>query len=819
MAPYFDGPAVTSVGPDGVTGSHLSPIQDINHLVSTELGAPATYGRFVYAQASAAGFGIAVGSTGSSAYSGLGAAASFAFANSCWDDDGLLYAATVNTTTGAVSVYCVSSTGSVLWTNTTLTCITGANRNVSGMVICGNFLFVAIRKSAGSAAGACIVAKLYKANGVMHTAAWKSLAGLSWSTNSVNCLAALGTDVWMESTYDGGFILKAGHDDGVGPGGYNGYLFYNQGSGLTNNNKSKLVTDGVGMYVIASTATGQIKKLGANLGAGNAAALIWSSTACDPCNSITYDKKTSQLIALATVAPMVRKINLSTGALTTSAIPTTTSFDDIDCDSQGTFVMWKNSQAAGDVQGLSSTLGTLWGPSTLANALHVGASVNKGTNTVTPPTTGARFIRPLLVSGGELRRFSTTGTTVITGGGSFNSTTPQIFSAQNGLNMFYVDGGASYFYYKGSTDTVVPWVATTGTLPVDTPVPSAARLIATWRGRSVLSGFRSSPQMWYMSKQFDAFNWEYSPATTTQTQATNGNVSNAGLVGDYINCIISYTDDTMLFGCDHSLWILTGDPMVGGQFDNVSDTIGMLWGRPFAKDPFGQVYFMSNTGAIFKMTPGALPQPVSQNILKKLENVDLSTVVVRMAWSLQYQGLHVFVTPLNLNTPAQHFFYEERTGAWWVDRFHWKYHNPFAVHVYDGDAAEDRHVMLGGKDGSVRIVSETAGDDDGKPIQSVVWLGPLSTKQMDDVLLKDMQATLGVDSWEVSWAVHVGRTVEEAKASASVRSGTWSPGRNKVNLVNRSGFAIFLKLSATAPFAIERIRARYTTLGPERRKS
>lgn len=806
---YFPGLAVQTTGPGDATSDVIHPIQDINHLVSTELTPPTVFGRFAYAQASGSGFGIADGDSGASVYSGLGAVSGFQLANSCWDEESNAYVAMVNQTTGAINIYCISSSGAVVWTQSTLTCATGSQRNVPGMVIIGDYLYVAITTNTTYlvANAPCRIAKIAKSTGSVESP-WR-LCSTAWyvffSEFSINCLGAIGDILYVEGRNAAAcFVLSI---DTTKTDIYTGIYVYP--STITPNaSKVKICTDGVGfIYVIGSRLTSQIMKLSKGL------QLVWASTAADPPNSICYDKKSNLLLAAAASAPSIRSLNLETGAIAQSAVTSSIFWDEIDSDSQGTFTLWKSSQASNDVMALSSTLGTNWGPLTLANALHVGSSVNKGT-AIASVIGGARQIRPYLVAGGQFRIFDEDGATAVTGGQSFDATAPQIFSAQNGLNAFFADG-SGYFYYKANENQVIPWVATApGEIPTDSPVATCARLIETWRGRTVLMGFVQNPQMWYMSRQFDPFDWIYDAEIADVAAAVNGNTSKAGLVGDLITCMIPYTDDSLLVGCDHSIWLLRGDPRVGGQFDNISDSIGVLFGRPWARSAEGeQVYFMSNTGSVYKITPGSMPIRVSQQIDRMLEDVDLSTVRVMMAWDIQMRGLCVYVTPLDVTQPTTNYFYEERTNAWWKDVFKDKRHNPMAVHVFDGDLPEDRRIMLGGRDGYLRILSNDATTDSGKDIEAHVWLGPLATRQMEDICLDWLQPILGKDSGNVNFAVHAGETAEEAYASEAVVSGVWRAGRNIVSPVNRSGFAIYVKVSSTNYFAIEKIRMQYRTLG------
>lgn len=794
------------------------PIQDINHLVTNDIvaAASASVGQLLYAKASGAGFGLAA-ATGVSYYVNAGAA-SFEFICSCWDDDGNIYVAERNQTSGAVRLSCIASAspGTVTWLNTTiLTIPTGANRGIAGMVVIGSELYIAVLHTVAPVAR---IYKLTKSNGVAAAGTvaglWMSntstgLTNLRFSTSSTNCLGKIGTMMGIDSV--GTAALQAFFIINTVTAALAVTTAYTGTAAMA---RSKVVSDGVAFfYVLASVTTAQVKKIG--LGG----VIEWSSAGAATATGLAYDFSAAALYAATGTTPCVKKLSLTAGATVSSGDPgSVTSWTEIDTDNAGFITLWRAGAAAStDAMGTNSTYSTIWGPTNFANATtsNYGASVNKG-KVLQVAATSSRQIRGLVVSNGECRRFDSSGATAIANGQSFKPNAPVVFSSQNGLNMFYVDG-ATYKYYKSTTNAIAAWTPTAGTMPVDAHT-ARARLVCTWRGRIVLAGLPFDPGNWFMSKQYDPFNWDYGPSVPTVADAVSGDVAEAGFIGDFVNALVAYTDDTMIFGCDHTIWQLTGDPLEGGRFDLVSDSIGMAWGRAFARDPFGQIYFFGSRCGVFKITPGALPVRVSQQIERQIESVDLSANIVRMEWDLQAQGLHVWITPTNPLSTAMHFFMEDRTNAWWPVVYANKNHNPLATHVSDGDGPNDRTIMIGSQNGYVRVLSNDADTDDGTTIESYVVLGPLTTRQMDDILLKDLQVTLGESAGDVTYEIYVGKSAEAALMSDAVVTGKWKAGRNHVSPIQRNGIAIYIKISATEPWAVERIAARFAPQGSVRRR-
>ncbi len=399
-------------------------------------------------------------------------------------------------------------------------------------------------------------------------------------------------------------------------------------------------------------------------------------------------------------------------------------------------------------------------------------------------------------------------------------TTGVIRSAVNNQKLWFADG-AHWCYYDAKTNKIKPWIASAGTLPGDNMTPKDfPRLICTWRGRTVLSGIINDPQNWFMSAVSDPTNFDYAPFNISPAQAVCGNASPLGLIGDVVTALIPYRDDTLILGGDHTIWQFSGDPMSGGQIDLISDAIGMAWGIPWCKGPDGTLYFVSNRTGIYAMQPGqGPPQRISQQIEQLLIPIDTGLNTIRLIWDDRFQGLHVFVTLTSAAASCNHFFWEQRAGAWWQDHFDNNNHNPLCCCVFDGNQANDRRPVIGSWDGYVRTIDPTALDDDGTPILSAVVIGPLLTKDMDDVLMKDIQAALGATSGQVSYAVFVGQTAEIALASNPVSMGTWHSGRNVNNYVRMAGHAVYVKITASNPWALEHIRARIAGQGKVRKRS
>lgn len=390
-----------------------------------------------------------------------------------------------------------------------------------------------------------------------------------------------------------------------------------------------------------------------------------------------------------------------------------------------------------------------------------------------------------------------------------------MFSAPNGPKVFFADG-VNQVYFDAFTGTVERWTPTAGELPVDDD-DNCPRLICTWRGRTVQAALFGDPFNWFMSAVSDPFDWNYSPLSPSSTQAVAGNNSPLGFIGDIVTALIPYSDDILIFGGDHTIYAMRGDPAAGGNIDLVTDEIGMAWGMPYCKDPRGVLYFFSNRTGIFRFNPqGQQPERLSGGIEQLLLAIDTGSNIVRMAWDDRVQALHVWVTPLVAPTATTHYIWEERAGAWFTDQYASPLFDPLCVVTYDGNSPNDRVVLLGCWDGYVRKLDPTATTDDGLDITSDVYIGPILTANLDEIRLKDLQAVMGENAGEVTFRVYCGTTAEIALSNQPAFTGTWKSGRNFTQGVKRAGHAIYLRLTSTKPWAMESIRATFRGLGKVR---
>jgi hypothetical protein len=424
---------------------------------------------------------------------------------------------------------------------------------------------------------------------------------------------------------------------------------------------------------------------------------------------------------------------------------------------------------------------------------------------LTNPSPRAQVL--LAVSNGKIKKVTPSGVSSPAGVDTLpqpelDANSPYIDCAVLFGKVYFTDG-LSYRVFDPRNDTVLEWKALdAGTLP------NRCKLVANWRGRAVLARGADDPHNWHMSEQGSPTNWDIFPPVQTATQAISGNNARAGLCPDLINSLIPYNDDLLLFGCDSSLWMMRGDPMAGGVFDLVSDVTGVAFGRSWAKDPEGTLYFFGSRGGVYIMKPGSVPVSMTQSTIeRRLNNVNLSQFYVEMFWNTYDDGLHVFLMPFtDTASRTKHYFWERKSGAWYEDTFALT-KQPSAAVVIDGDAADDRCLLIGTYDSSIVRWDKLATSDDGQLIDGKVLIGPIAPDDSEfDARVTNLAAVMA-NQGAVNYKLYASTTPDDK--GQPVASGQFVPGRNPIHLVRARGAFVWMELQQANAFtrwSLESIR-------------
>lgn len=426
---------------------------------------------------------------------------------------------------------------------------------------------------------------------------------------------------------------------------------------------------------------------------------------------------------------------------------------------------------------------------------------------------GARLTDFLAVSGGLVyRNDEDTWDEVSTATVKLASESTFIQSTVHNGERYYTDG-ANYRRYNPKTQVLSKWESED-----DGEMPENCGLIATYRERIVLA----SGKNWYMSQAGESGNWNYNPPVITSDQAVAGHIAPAGLCPDTITAMIPMGFDYMLFGCDSHIYQLSGDPMKAGEFDLISSTIGVAYGDAWAKDPSGVVYIFAMAGGVYAIANGA-PRSISdsvdgqtRSIERRLQSIDLSQYRVNLTWDSIRRGLIVTQIPYSdeILEASKAWFWDQKSNSWWEDEPGSLANQPYAVTVIDGDDPNDRAVLKGCKDGFVRMIADSAANDDGAAIDSSVTLGPVAAGADDELILNRLRAVTAKDQGPVDFKVHTSDTPDPV--GPVVATGTFAPGLSLRMPVFKRGAYIWITIGnnqASERWSIESLLGDFDPMG------
>lgn len=348
-----------------------------------------------------------------------------------------------------------------------------------------------------------------------------------------------------------------------------------------------------------------------------------------------------------------------------------------------------------------------------------------------------------------------------------------------------------------------------------------------YRGRIILWGLYEEPQNWFMSAAGQPLDWDYAPAATSATMAVAGNNSDAGELGDVIIACAPYSDDLMLMGGDHTLWIMRGDPAAGGVIDSISYQTGIASPGAYAWDPDGVIYFVG-AGQLWRMAGGnSQPESISQRRLDKtFQEIDLAVYRVELIWDRQRQGLHIFLIPTSepaADAAPTHIYWDRRTDSFWKDEYP-ESMGPTAVHTFDADDPNDRALLLGGWDSYIRYVNDGQKSDDGTAIGSYVYYTPIMPwGPLVEGRMIELKATLSIDSDPVQIYVSGGPSADYVSLESPTKySRALLPGQNPTMRQRVNGTAFQVRLfgrgKTDETWAIETLTGIFKSGGRSRRR-
>ena len=352
--------------------------------------------------------------------------------------------------------------------------------------------------------------------------------------------------------------------------------------------------------------------------------------------------------------------------------------------------------------------------------------------------------------------------------------------------------------------------------------PLGCPLCCTYRGSLMLAG---PGAIWYKGRVLNPNDWDYGYDPADPSRAVGGTSTTTGGIPDPLLALMPHSDDYLIFGCQRSLWLLTGDPAYGGQITNLSREIGVLGPDAWCNLPDGSMVILSSDG-VYKIAAGgaSYPTPISRSLLPaELLDVDWVNNTVSMCFDVRDRGIHLFVTPVG-GTAGTHYFIDLTTGSFWPVTLP-NAMQPAAMVRYSSGSTIPPKVILGCHDGYLRNYSANAITDDGTAFSSVVVYGPFSIGgpgYVGEIL--QIFGTLDSNGQDVAWGIFPGDNAQAAVASAvsagvasgAPWNGTWAAAASHRQFPRASGAALVVMVSGTYGWAIEGILVEGRQKGPIR---
>jgi hypothetical protein len=308
-----------------------------------------------------------------------------------------------------------------------------------------------------------------------------------------------------------------------------------------------------------------------------------------------------------------------------------------------------------------------------------------------------------------------------------------------------------------------------------------------------------------MSKAGDPLDWNYAPDVSSEIQAVAGNNSNAGLLGDALIACIPYSDDLMLMGGDHTMWVMRGDPAAGGVIDLISEKTGIRSPDAFCIDPGGTIYFVGTDG-VYSFSGSSVTSITDASLRGVFEAIDYTKYWPIMEWSYFERGCYVSLVPIDASTDDYiTYFYHPETKSWWKDIYPDNI-GPYVLKAIDGNKPNDTVLLIGSPDGYIRYVNDSATTDDGTAITSELDLKAIYGNASQDVKITGIRAITDTGSSSLTAKIYKGNTPQQAYASTTVAlSKTLVAGRSTPIMQKIAAPALRIRLSATGRWGMEQL--------------
>jgi hypothetical protein len=297
-------------------------------------------------------------------------------------------------------------------------------------------------------------------------------------------------------------------------------------------------------------------------------------------------------------------------------------------------------------------------------------------------------------------------------------------------------------------------------------IPTNAKSLAVYRDRLVWAEGR----VWYMSRQGDIYDYDYSADSDDGGRAVAAVNSTAGQPGDPIVAIAVGGDDYLVMFSEDTTWVLRGDPTYGGKLYNLSQVVGCVGPKAWCYGPQDEIYFLAKTGLYsIGSDVDQPPQPISDVVLpQELKRITSANYNVALAYDSSDTGIAIFLTPSD-GSNGIHWWFDLGTKSLWPMQMTTAGQQPSAVCSFTGTPSRQQKLLLACRDGTLREFNGIL--DDGQDINSYIVLGPFATSDnfSYDGVITEILLNLGTESIQtanVTLKVFTGSSAQAAVNSA-----------------------------------------------------
>lgn len=308
---------------------------------------------------------------------------------------------------------------------------------------------------------------------------------------------------------------------------------------------------------------------------------------------------------------------------------------------------------------------------------------------------------------------------------------------------------------------------------------------AAWRGCAVIAADPDNANNLYISAVGDPLDYDFGE-DPIQTSAFALDLSELGRSEDAIIALMPFTDDILGIGGMGSLWVLRGDPRVGGQLNAIARSTGLMGQRAYCWGPGGWLFCLTTDGLIrWNVASGEIFNLSSSRLNDILGGFDFRTLLISMAYHPSQHGIYIYLTDQAAGASV-HVFYGIREGQVsqeiWLDDFAGNLDiGPTAAGTVIGNVDDLRTVILGGFDGYVRRYDPTEVNDDGTAIDSWIEYAIQThpqTQGMTEALMRELHFVGVNGSGNLTWTMRAGKSAEQVARDELTGSvtGTIVPG-------------------------------------------